>query len=728
MKKRLVSILAVVLACVMLVSCSDSSVQTKDGDQKTTESSSEVESGALLPDGEIVRIEVSSSAGDFHFSFSDSETIKTLKEYFDTLELESDFPENPQDLLGMTWILEFLYSDQSTATVYHSGNTIVRNKNGNWYKMKYEQAAKLEDLMGFVFHGTQEQTVTMPWEYPIQPGSEEWKALDITEAVAMLDVPKDVVYSMTTKALFETVMTYPLIDNIYGYDSVHFGITATKNSFFALEAFLEREDALEVLYDDLSACYDSLYKASDEKEKEDVESRINTVTLFYKYIAGKEPNVPRKTLESEQFLLAGANYPKLDKKPKEKDFDANGNGAIEAEEYKAYSQALEEWATKAAKERSVEGYDGTLGEAMLQSFNAKVMQEFLKETNHENRIYSPINVFMALGMLAETSEGNTRKQVLDLLGVEKVEDLRTLVKGLWNSVYKNADMKSVLGASIWLRDDMKYNQATLDELAKEYYASSYAGEMGSQEYTKAFQSWLNDQTDGILEEQVSGLELDPQTVMALATTVCFSARWQNEFRPENTKQDIFHAADGDVLRDFMRSSGTDWYYYGDQFGAIRKWFDGSYGSMIFILPDEGVSVYDLLSDKQVMEYLEKGYDYENKKGVILDIAIPRFDVSSNSDLSEGLKKLGVTDAFDRSKADFSPVSDESDGIWVNKVEHGVRVITDEEGVRAAAYTVEMLAGAARPPEERVEFVLDRPFLFVIQIGNIPMFIGIVENP
>ncbi|MBP5733437.1 MAG: serpin family protein, partial [Lachnospiraceae bacterium] len=104
---------------------------------------------------------------------------------------------------------------------------------------------------------------------------------------------------------------------------------------------------------------------------------------------------------------------------------------------------------------------------------------------------------------------------------------------------------------------------------------------------------------------------------------------------------------------------------------------GSYGSMIFILPDEGVSVYDLLSDKQVMEYLEKGYDYENKKGVILDIAIPRFDVSSDSDLSEGLKKLGVTDAFNRSKADFSPVSDESDGIWVNKVEHGVRVITDE---------------------------------------------------
>jgi serine protease inhibitor len=34
-----------------------------------------------------------------------------------------------------------------------------------------------------------------------------------------------------------------------------------------------------------------------------------------------------------------------------------------------------------------------------------------------------------------------------------------------------------------------------------------------------------------------------------------------------------------------------------------------------------------------------------------------------------------------------------------------------------------------PPEDEMDFVLDRPFMFVIKYGiGTPLFIGIVENP
>ena len=459
-----------------------------------------------------------------------------------------------------------------------------------------------------------------------------------------------------------------------------------------------------------------------------------TVIAWKSYHKPDEEGMAGRTQAGEthvlnKYLIAAAKYPEALKQPISADFDLNGDGVITSDEDKAFMQADREWGQKKAELRYVDRYDHSLGKAKLLEFNAKVMKQFLKENNHENRLYSPINIYMALGMLAETSEGNTRKQVLDLLGMEKVEDLRTQVKGLWLSVYKDDKMKSVLAASVWLRDDITYNKATMDILAQEYYASSFAGKMGSEEYSKAFQSWLNEQTDGILKEQISGLKLDPQTVMALATTVCFSAKWSDEFRKENTKQGMFHAAEGDVQRDFMNDSRTGWYFWGDQFGAIRKEFDGMYGFMLFILPDEGVSVYDLLADEQVLEYLEKGFDYENKKGVRINASIPKFDVSSDSDLTEDLKKLGITDAFDENVADFSPVSEEIENIWISKVQHGVRVIADEEGVKAAAYTAELAAGAARPPEEEIDFVLDRPFLFVISMGDgTPMFVGIVENP
>ena len=59
----------------------------------------------------------------------------------------------------------------------------------------------------------------------------------------------------------------------------------------------------------------------------------------------------------------------------------------------------------------------------------------------------------------------------------------------------------------------------------------------------------------------------------------------------------------------------------------------------------------------------------------------------------------------------------------------VRVQIDEEGVKAAAYIEFPGAGAAMPPEEIIDFILDRPFLFVITNRyDLPLFAGIVNNP
>ena len=73
-------------------------------------------------------------------------------------------------------------------------------------------------------------------------------------------------------------------------------------------------------------------------------------------------------------------------------------------------------------------------------------------------------------------------------------------------------------------------------------------------------------------------------------------------------------------------------------------------------------------------------------------------------------------------------SDRND-IFLAKAQHDSRVAIDEEGVTAAAYTVMMTAGAGMPPEDEMDFVVDRPFLFVItNQDNLPLFVGIVNQP
>ena len=78
-------------------------------------------------------------------------------------------------------------------------------------------------------------------------------------------------------------------------------------------------------------------------------------------------------------------------------------------------------------------------------------------------------------------------------------------------------------------------------------------------------------------------------------------------------------------------------------------------------------------------------------------------------------------------ADFSPLTSQ-EGLCLTQAQHGVRVKADEEGVAAAAYTI-MTNGAGMPPEEEVEFVLNRPFLFVITSNDgLPLFVGAVYRP
>ena len=366
----------------------------------------------------------------------------------------------------------------------------------------------------------------------------------------------------------------------------------------------------------------------------------------------------------------------------------------------------------------------------IREFYETTMQEFLKDTQGENKVYSPLNVYMALAMLAETTEGETRQQILDLLHTESMETLRNNAGILWNANYSDeGTVTSILAGSVWLSDSLNYNTDTLEKLAEYYYASSFCGTMGSVEYNKMLQDWLNEQTGGLLEEQAGNVEMDPMTVFGLATTVYFRAKWQNEFNEKYNTQEIFHASTGDVTTEFMNQSGTGTYYWGENFGAISRSLKNS-GNMLLILPDEDVAVEDLLQDKEVLEFIYDHNSYENQKFLIVNQSVPKFDVVSDFSLIDGLKKLGISDVFSFAEADFTPLLGDTElPLAVNEAKHAARVMIDEEGCTAAAFTVMLAAGMGRPPEEQVDFVLDRPFLFVIngQDGQ-PLFIGIVNQP
>ncbi len=366
-------------------------------------------------------------------------------------------------------------------------------------------------------------------------------------------------------------------------------------------------------------------------------------------------------------------------------------------------------------------------ESTPDEFIKNTVREFLINTENKNPVYSPINVYMALAMLAETADGESRAQLLRLLGADSIEELRANAAAIFSANYSDdGALTNIVSSSIWLADNLNYNEKTLQTLANDYFASSFSGEMGSENYNEALRTWLNDNTGGLLSDSIKDIELSPRTVLAIATTVYFSAKWDAEFSEKNNDQKVFHGKDGNQTVEFMNQQLQDVYYWSDDFSAIKRRFELG-GSMYFILPDENVSTTDVLMSDAGMSFILGDRNGVQSQGIKINMSIPKFDISANTDLIGGLKNLGVTDVFDINKADFTPLTDMPE-VFVSDADHAVRVMIDEEGCTAAAYTVIATVGTGAPPPDEVDFVLDRPFIFVItnDVG-LPLFVGVVNN-
>lgn len=411
-------------------------------------------------------------------------------------------------------------------------------------------------------------------------------------------------------------------------------------------------------------------------------------------------------------LVAAPNYPQMTAKP----------------DYGDYADKTDYYNTLRTWQKEINTfYDQPEGYAnSLTNYFSASIREFL--SGDENQAYSPLNVYLAMAMLAETTGGESRQQILDLFGVATIEELRTQSGHVWNAHYcSDGETTSLLANSVWLDQEYSFHQDTLDTLADSYYASAFHGDLGTEEMNQQLRAWLDAQTGGLLKEQLENLELDPRTVFALASTVYFTAGWEEKFSESKTANALFHCSDKELVTPFMNRSFTGTYYWAENFAAVELYLTGN-NSMWLILPDEGYRVSDILKSDDYLQLTLNPSAWENRKYLIIHLSLPKFDISSDMDLIQGMKNLGVTDIFDPVTADFTPMTDTPE-LHVNKIDHAARVKIDEEGVEAAAYTVISLKDNGAPPEDEVDFVLDRPFLFIVSSrDNLPLFAGVVNEP
>lgn len=337
----------------------------------------------------------------------------------------------------------------------------------------------------------------------------------------------------------------------------------------------------------------------------------------------------------------------------------------------------------------------------------------------DNALYSPLSLWFALAICAESAAGDTRTALLDALGLEK--GTAETAKALYNQLYTDNEIGALkLANSLWINDDYTVKQDFLDLAADSFYTHSYTCDFASSKTGEAMGKWLKEATGGLLGGEA--VETDPAHLMTLFSAIYYSDQWIDEFNKDSNTTGDFHNADESVsTAEYMNRT-----YVSHSWRMGDGWISSGLGlknggSMTFVLPDEGVTVGELLSDTDTLAAILGG-DADGGCGEVV-FQIPKFEVSDSLDLQSTVSGLGAGAIFGEN-ADFSTLSD--DALGINSVTQQATLSIDEKGVTAAAFTRIDYNGAAMP-EGRAELILDRPFLFYVTYGGTVLFIGAVNQ-
>lgn len=239
-------------------------------------------------------------------------------------------------------------------------------------------------------------------------------------------------------------------------------------------------------------------------------------------------------------------------------------------------------------------------------------------------------------------------------------------------------------------------------------------------------SWVGQQTKDKIKNMIPDGALGFDARLVLVNAIYFKADWQAQFDPRDTKPGDFTRLDGSQVQVQMMSKSTTTvpYVAGSVYQAVELPYQGGGAAMDVIVPDQGAfQSFEAGLDAQALNQILGSMQRKS-----LALTLPKFRFDGDFDLANQLSDMGMPDAFDPSRADFSAITGDRD-LFIARILHEAQVAVDEKGTEAAAATSVIMAPTLSL-EVGMMLRVDRPFIFIIRdlgTGQI-LFLGRVLDP
>lgn len=342
-----------------------------------------------------------------------------------------------------------------------------------------------------------------------------------------------------------------------------------------------------------------------------------------------------------------------------------------------------------------------------------------------NVVTSPLSVSVLLAMVAAGADGVTADEMAAVLHLDDARDDR--FGALLLEVADTDDVAITVANALWANAGTPLEEAYADHVRGVFGATLDEVPLGEQDAADAIDAWVQDRTAGLIDGIAEDLGLpNPLVVLVLVNAVHFQGDWTVRFDEAHTAERDFTLADGNVvtvptMHRYPQGDDQVEVAVRDGYQVLRLTYgdDARYG-MEILLPDRDADLPTLLDRLDAAEW-EAAVTALTPTQV--DVALPRFELEWDADLTDHLADLGMPSAFGDG-ADFRPMSPADP--FLGSVVHKTVIRVDERGTEAAAVTGGDMPTAAPPSP----FIVDRPFAFTVsdaQTGTV-LFLGTVEDP
>jgi len=340
-----------------------------------------------------------------------------------------------------------------------------------------------------------------------------------------------------------------------------------------------------------------------------------------------------------------------------------------------------------------------------------------------NPAYSPLSVYLALGLTASGASGQSAQEFAALLGGDP-DKVNQLAAGVMTEYVTTGDGPTLAVAnSLWLDLIFTVNP-DFEQVAKAVFRAEATSLDLQAEGKDRINAWVEQMTNGLIEQIIQQVPVD--AVAYLVNALYFKGTWATPFVSELTKDQSFTLADGSTVQvPTMMASGLDADYFKNEAGeGIILPYEGGRFGMVLTMPNDGVDQITW-DGTQVVGWLG-----EAKPHAGIELYLPKWESELTADLTEPLQSLGLVAPFSGSD-DFAGLGTTADNepIYISEVAHKAVVKVDEYGTEAAAVTsVGMVREAA--PTEPIMVHFNQPFAFALVdlTTGLPLFLGQVDNP